>query len=339
MADYGRMHGGAWEGRTVSPTVAHPEELADLDLFEVWTEAEALGERYDPFRFEERMAAYRLLIDSINGDGLFGEDNRRNPLWGLMFQHQWQFRTGRLGPRSRQDGRIDPDSPWGYGNYALSVLPWLGASSAGIVPNLDLAGPPTASRFNYAWGGVTEPLHVPEEFEAGVEDWRLFFALVKGSRPGADQEPMRLALWKAHKTCLDVVAERIADIDAAPYSALELEFLQGWCRMVDYLWVAAWPTDFDFMVKHGLDVLPERLLDRDDDLHDLPDKVQQNVGNVIKLARTPTWRYNLNLWLWKRVMRTRKARDEVVRMLDAVFNPNPANVTGRLRLLWYIVRP
>jgi Leg1 len=320
-------------------TIAHPEELEELDLFEVWTKADALGERYDPFTFEQRMAAYRLLVDTINRDGVFGEDNRRNPLWGLMFQLQWQFRTGRLGATSRQDGRIDPDAPWGYGNYALSVVPWLGASSAGIVPNVELAAPPTARRFDYASGGGTEPLRVPEEFEDGVDDWRRFFALVRATRPGTDQERIRLALWKAHKTCLDVVADRIAGIDPAPYSALELTFLQGWCRMVDYLWVAAWPTDFDFMVENGLGVLPERLLHVDDDLHDLPEKVQRNVGNVIKLAWTPRWRYNLNLWLWKRAMRTRKARDEVLQMLDAVFNPNPANVTGRMRLLWYMLRP
>jgi uncharacterized protein DUF781 len=285
------------------------------------------------------MAAYRLLIDAINRDGLFGEDNRRNPLWGLMFQHQWQFRTGRLGPTTRQDGRINPDAPWGYGNYALSVIPWLGAVSAGVVPDLVLAGPSTACRFHYASGGGTEPLRVPEEFKDGVEDWRSFFALVMASRPGADDEPIRLALWKAHKTCLDVVADRIAGIDPAPYSVLELRFLHGWCRMVDYLWVAAWPTDFDFMVEHGLDVLPERLLERDDDLHDMPDKVQRNVGNVIKLARTRKWRYTLNLRMWKRVMRTRQARDEVVPMLDAVFNPTLRNVGNRKRLLCYLLRP
>lgn len=90
-------------------------------------------------------------------------------------------------------------------------------------------------------------------------------------------------VWKAHKTCLDVVAQRVAGIDPAPYSALELSFLRGWCRMVDYLWVAAWPTDFDFMTANGVEVLPERLLQADDDLHDMPPRVRRNVRNIIKL--------------------------------------------------------
>jgi uncharacterized protein DUF781 len=324
----------------VAPDAAHPSELADLDLFEVWTGAEQLAGCFDPFRFDHRMAAYRLLIGTINRDGRFGVDNRRNPLWGLMFQHQWQFRTGRLGTETRQDGRIDPDAPWGYGNYALCVIPWLGAVAAGAVPELAVAPPPGPSRFSYASGGGTEPLRVPAEFQPGVEDWKAFFLLVEATPAGADDEPVRLALWKAHKTCLDVIADRISGIDPAPWSPLELTFLRGWCRMVDYLWVAAWPTDFDFMTTHGMDVLPERLL-TGDDLRaggDLPDRVMGNLRAVLGLARMPEWRYRVNLAAWKRVMRTRPARDEVVPLLDAVFSPNP-DPAARRRMLRYLLRP
>jgi hypothetical protein len=313
---------------------AHPAELAELDLFTVWTTAEELGERLDPFRFEHRMAGYRLMIDATNRDGLFGVDNRDNPLWGLMFQHQWQFRTGRLGATTRTGGVIDPDAPWGYGNYTLSVIPWLGAAAAGVVPNLTIADPPGPARFRYVDNG-----RVPDELVPGVQDWRNFFALVRESGPGADLEPIRLALWKAHKTCLDVVVTRIAGIDPAPYSALELTFLRGWCRMVDYLWAAAWPTDFGFMTEHGLDVLPERLLEHVEELRALPDRARRNVKNILRLAQTPAWRYNLNLRLWRRIMRTRAARDDVLPMLDAVFNPRKENAAQRRRMLGYLLRP
>jgi hypothetical protein len=311
--------------------IAHPPELAELDLFEVWTTAEELAGRFDPFRFEQRMAGYRLLIDATNRAGLFGVDNRHNPLWGLMFQHQWQFRTGRLGGT---DGAIDPDAPWGYGNYTLSVIPWLGAVAANVVPGLTIAGPPGPSRFRYVEGD-----RVPEELTLGVADWRDYFALVRASADGADREPLRLALWKAHKTCLDVVVTQIAGINPAPYSPLELTFLRGWCRMVDYLWAAAWPTDFDFMTAHGLDVLPETLLVHGEDLNALPDRARRNVKNILRLARTPGWRYNVNLFLWKRVMRTRAARDDVLSLLDAVFNPRKDNADQRRRMLGYLLRP
>jgi hypothetical protein len=279
------------------------------------------------------------MIDVTNRGGRFGPDNRRNPLWGLMFQHQWQFRSGRLGTHSRADDRIDPDATWGYGNYTLSVIPWLGATAAGIVPDLALAGPTAASRFRYASGGGSQPLRIPEEFTAGVAGWRRYFELVAATNhPDTDQEPIRFALWKAHKICLDVVAAHIANVGPAPYSTQELSFLRGWCRMVDYLWAAAWPTDFDFMVQSGLDILPEQLLPVDSE-HDLPPKVRRNVGNVIALADTPAWRHRINLRLWQRVMRTRKARDEVLTMLDALFNPNPGNTADRRRMLSYLIRP
>jgi hypothetical protein len=315
--------------------VPHPAELAELDMFEPWVEAEELRDQFDPFRFRHRMAAYRQLIDATNRDGLFGADNRRNPLWGLMFQHQWQFRTGRLGADSTATGRIDPDAAWGYGNYALAVVPWLGAVAAGVVPDIPVVGP-SSSRFRYLTEGTNR---LPEEFARGVEDWRGFFALTTVSRSPDDLDAIQLALWKAHKSCLDAVAARISTIDPAPYSRLELTFLQGWCRMVDYLWAAAWPTDFDFMRSNGLDALPERLLEHEADLAELPARARRNVRNVIGLAHVPAWRYELTLTLWRRAMRTREARSQVVPMLDAVFNPRPANAAERRKLLGYLLRP
>jgi hypothetical protein len=320
----------------------HPVELPELDLYDVWNGAPELEGPFDPFRFDHRMAAYRLLLRATNRTGVFGADNRSNPLWGLMFQHQWQFRTGRLGAGSQATGRIDPDAPWGYGNYLLCVVPWLGAVSAGVVPNLDLVGATSPSRFRYAVGGLSSPLDLPAELAPGVADWTGYFTAVRQAPPGADPEPIRMALWKAHKSCLDVATERLAGVDPAPYSAVELSFLQGWCRIVDYLWVAAWPTDFDFMLEHGLDVLPERLLGPEDEARgpvDLSDKVRSNVRNVIELAGTPRWRYDLNLFLWKRIMRTRGARRNVVALLDAIFNPSPANRPEQLRALRHLVRP
>ncbi|HSV37392.1 MAG TPA: Leg1-related protein [Nocardioidaceae bacterium] len=320
------------------PLVVHPPELTELDLFDVWRDAQPLSDSFDPFSFEHRMAAYRLLIDAINEGDRFGQDNRRNPLWGLMFQHQWQLRTGRLGAGSSESRRIDPDAPWGYGNYVLSVVPWLGAVSAGLVPDLDLIGPSSESRFEYA-SGVGVKRRVPRELRTGIADWASFFHHVMTTDLVDDPEPTRMALWKAHKTCLDVVTERLVGIDPSPYSTVELSFLRGWCRMVDYLWVAAWPTDFDFMSTHGLDVLPERLLVDDDRFSDLPHNVRSNVRNVINLGKTPGWRYDLNLTLWKRIMRTRGARRDVLALLDAIFNPARANVGDQLRALGYLARP
>ncbi|MBW0102977.1 Leg1-related protein [Pseudonocardia sp. KRD291] len=323
-------------------SATHPAELAEHDLYGSWAAAD-LGPRFDPFAFAQRMAAYRSLIEHTNHDGLFGADNRGNPLWGLMFQHQWQFRTGRLGPASRTDGRIDPAAPWGYGNYVLCVVPWLGAVGAGTVPDAELAGPDAPGPFDHARGGVTGDRYVPVELAAGVADWRAYFELVAATPPGGDDEPLRSALWKAHKTCLDVVSRTLSARDPF-HPAEEIEFLRGWCRMVDFLWAAAWRTDFDSMTDHGLDVLPERILgprDRAGAAGDLPRTVRRNVRSVRGvrgLARTSDRRYAVNLWLWRRVMRTRGARDDVLPLLDAVFDPRRDNRRRQLRLLRYLLR-
>jgi hypothetical protein len=219
------------------------------------------------------------------------------------------------------------------------VIPWLAAASTGLVPDLPVLRPPQPSRFDYACGGGGQPLRLPESFRAGIEDWRRFLCAADAAAP-EDDEPVRLALWKAHKTCLDVVAHRLATVDLGPCSAAEITFLRGWCRMVDYLWAAAWRTDFDFTITHGLGVLPDRLLDSPAGSDaDLPARVVRNVVTVTRLATTPGWRHRLNLTLWKRAMRTRQARDDVLAMLDAVFNPNPTNIAARRRLVAYLLRP
>ena len=238
--------------------------------------------------------------------------------------------------------RIDPAAPWGYGNYVLCVVPWLGAVEAGIVPDAELAGPGAPAPFDYAHGGVTASRDVPAALRPGVADWRAYFERVAATPPGRDDEPLRSALWKAHKTCLDVVAGRLAHDGTAYHPDEEMEFLRGWCRMVDFLWAAAWRTDFGSMTDHGLDVLPERLLgpeDRQGARSDLPRKVRRNVRSVTGLARTPDRRYAVNLWLWRRIMRTREARDGVLPLLDAVFAPRRDNRSQQVRLVRYLLRP
>ncbi len=62
-----------------------------------------------------------------------------------------------------------------------------------------------------------------------------------------------------------------------------------------------------------------------------------NLKNIFGLVRQPQWRFDVNLWFWKRAMRTRQARAEAPKMLDATFNPSPKNVAERRRLLRYTI--
>ena len=198
------------------------------------------------------MASYRHLIEVTNVGARFGEDNRNNPLWGLPFQHQWQRDSGRLST-PLGDGsvhHVDPDAAWGYGNYTLSVIPWLGAVHHDLAPSLRIVSAKTDSRFSYVEDGV-----VPKNLQGALAAWKDYFGLASDTSVTADR--LRERMWYAHKQSLDAAAQVIASIAATHESEREMAFLRGWCRMVDYLWAANWRTDLDFIIEHGLDVLPE----------------------------------------------------------------------------------
>ncbi|MFT5690960.1 MAG: hypothetical protein ACI92E_000284 [Oceanicoccus sp.] len=324
--------------RTVDTSI--PEALKTLELYTIWRASPSLSEIIDPFSFPQRVAVYRLLLEATNVDGLFGADNAGNPLWGLLFQLHWQQKTCRLDPVGKSKSSIDENSPWGYGNFSLCIIPLLGAVRAGTVKDFSIAKPVCASRFDYAYGESQASRFVPDKLHSGALAWEDFFRAVNQAKLGDDSEHLRMLLWRAHKICLDVIAERLEEIEATLVSTEEFSFLQGWCRMVDYLWAAAWPTDFHFMVERGSDALPGKMLERAD-LSDistaLPASVQKTVAGIIALESTSKIRHRFNLWLWRRIMRNRNARADVVVLLDAVFNPSKGNLKERKQLFRYLL--
>jgi hypothetical protein len=94
------------------------------------------------------------------------------------------------------------------------------------------------------------------------------------------------------------------------------------------------------MLENGVGTLPERALTAQDvpgKVADMDERVNNNIKNVIGLTRQSKLRFAFNLYLWKRAMRSRQARDEVLPMLDAAFNPSPKNVKERRKLLRYML--
>lgn len=311
-----------------------PDELQTQELGISWSNAGAVGTRIDPFLFTHRIALYKSLVSASNIDGYFGEKNERNPLWGLAYQHQWQKSSGRLGTDGPTDA-IDPDSAWSYGNFTLSVIPYLGAIAAKTVPDIHVLPPPRESRFDHAFGEDAAHRTVPAELIPAISDWQDYFEHVARVKHGDDDEPLRIALWKAHKTSLDVVAEKTADLSPLLYSQPELDFLTGWCRMVDMLAACAWRTDHDAMMDGGVDVLPERPLEREDvesNLEAFPDSVRSNIESVLGLAHMSKRRIGIMLWFWRRMMRTRRARDGASDILNTLFDAK-ASTSDRMRLL------
>lgn len=318
----------------------YPNSLPKTRFCSLWYSLPELKEAVDPFDFEQRMAILKRLIDGTNEKGIFGPDNRLNVFWGYVFQTHWQYRSGRYGLAATPPGRIDPDSLWGYSNFTLTGIPLIAAMETGVLPEMEILPSYTPSRVVYPSGTPrTGSLKVPAVFHRALENWRAFFSLIQETPPGGDIEPVRFQLWKAHGLSLDSATQSEGPL-VDGYSHNERAFLSGWGRMVDFLEKAAWRTDIDFMLENGLDVLPERILTDEDipgHMEDQPDQVNRNTRNMFDLVRLPPWRFQLNLWMWRRAMRSRAARDDVLAMLDATFNPSPKNVQERRRLLRYML--
>lgn len=315
------------------------ELLAKSPLASLWPNLPPLTDSVDPFSFSQRMALYRLLIEASNAHGLFGDDNLLNIFWGYTFQLHWQWRSGRYRAEDEQaDDYLHPNSMWGYGNYSLCVIPYVAAVQEGLAPPLTIKSAPASSLVSYASGGGDgQPFAVPPVFVEAVAEWRRFFAFLASLRVGDDVEPVRFRLWRAHGASLEASAIDTPTLYPGQ-SKLEQEFLSGWVRMVDFLGAAAWRTDIEFMLVNGLDVLPERVLTDADVPGQVPDmdkQVNTNLKSIFGLVRQPPRRFAFNLWLWKRAMRTRPARDEVLEMLGAQFDPKPENAAARRKLLRY----
>lgn len=318
-----------------------PKTLEKFPISSCIEMAPVLSNEIDPFLFSHRVALYKQLIISTNRDNKFNSDNSLNPLWGLLFQLHWQYRTNRLGADSSTNNDvIHPDAPWGYGNFLLSIIPLIGAMDSNIIKNINILPPIENTHYKYIWHDEKNKLIIPIEYENARQEWKNYFLATQTIKTEEDHEILRKALWKAHKSCIDTFKQNAYLSETTYYTQNEIHFLEGWCRTMDYLWIAAWPTDYNFMSVNGVEVLPERLLSDEDDnrqFRDFTNKIRRNVKNILNLADSREQTHKLKLWLWKRIMRTSEARHKVATLLEAMFDPSPTSYDARKELWIYFI--
>ncbi len=282
----------------------------------------------DPLDARQRMSMYRLLIERGNPRGAFGERDVLCPFWGYASQLAWQERSGRLSSHAAGAGTIDPHSWWGACNYALSVIPYLAAADLGMVPAL---------RLEHAG----RPAPPPAVYHRPRARWRHALEVMAALRPGDDLEPARFAVWRAH---LDSIETAVRASHAA-YRALppaERRFARGWVRTVELFGAAALRTDLERIADHGGGALPPRLL-RDEQARDpFPDMSRaerRTVRIVFALADRPSWRWAIEIRVWRRMMRPREARDQAEVILAGLFGRGREVWPVRVRALGYAALP
>lgn len=255
----------------------------------------------NPASVRDRHELYRRLIACKLGE--------LSPFWGYDAQLSWQHASGRLGPSGRDDDAIAPTSWWGACNYALSVVPYAAASEHGLVSR--------------------EPFDV-SAYRAALPHWHGAFHRMNSLDPDADLEPLRFAVWRAHLVSITIAVERHTH-ELARLPATERAFARGWVRMVDLFGAAALRTDLEYLTPRPAS-LPSHILDGSFD--DLPRYERSTARRVIALGERPAWRWPLELAVWKRMMRTRSARDQLETVMVELFGKG---MRGKLRAARRIV--
>ncbi|MEO6775923.1 MAG: Leg1-related protein [Kofleriaceae bacterium] len=269
----------------------------------------------DPASVSDRHEMYRLLVERCDPDGLLGARHELSPFWGYDAQLAWQHASGRLNADGSD--RIARDSWWGACNFGLSVVPFAVASEHGLVPRVavDLAG-----------------------YAAALPHWHGAFhrmlSLARPARPdagGLDLEPLRFSVWRAHLASITIAVARHRR-EFALLPAGEQAFARGWIRMVDLFGAAAMRTDLEYLAPRPA-YLPSRIL-HDRIFADLPRSEASTARRVIALGERPPWRWPLELAMWKRVVRTRDARDDVDTVMLELFGKS---LRGKLRALRRVI--
>ncbi len=272
----------------------------------------------DPASVLGRMALYRLLVERCGEPGAFGAGDALSPFWGYASQLAWQQRSGRLarpeGGGTPPGDRIDSTSWWGACNYALCVVPYVAGIQLGAVPPLRF--PP-----DHADGEISR-------YPDALSRWRDAIRRMQKLRPGGDTDSLRLMIWAAHLASTRT-ATRIHGSKLRAMSGAEQRFAQGWVRMVDLFAAAGLRTDLAYLAERGSGALPSRQLrasDADGAFADLPRAEQSAARRVIALGDRPWWRWSVDRSIWRRIMRTRAAREDAQAILSGMF--------GRGRTAW-----
>lgn len=258
-----------------------------------------------------RLAMYRQLVERTNRQRSFGVDAELHPFWGYASQLAWQHRSGRLGATASE---IERDSWWGACNYALSVVPFVGAMQLGMVPKIAVDYDRAYDAVMPAWHEALRALTSFEHLDA-----------------------VRLAVWRAHLASITLAVSRLGR-EFAALPAAEQRFARGWVRMVDLFAAAALRTDLGKLLETEGGALPSRVL-YDDAIDDLPRYERSTVRRVGALADRSPRRWAIDIAVWRRIMRTRSARSDAEQLLAGMLGTGTKVWPTRLRALGYAAMP
>ena len=230
----------------------------------------------NPWDYLHRQALYKHLILTLNDCQWLTDDDNNYPgniIWGLSLQHGWQYSSGRL-LNVANSTIINKDAWWGDMNYYLSVIPYLGAMSNNLVPQIEIDY--TSELFCNSIDTCSDVLKPWDQFFMQLNNnikncennkRRLFHfhtPLVDrlDFNMSADMENILGALWNAHLHSINY-AKPLFENQLAMLSKPEALFGQSWAQLVDLIAETRLPCNFT-LTNILQNVLPPRILLDDD---------------------------------------------------------------------------
>lgn len=91
----------------------------------------------DPWHYLHRLGVFKMMVSATEKYfSPWGYNNTGNLLWGLPLQFSWQMTSGRLLASTHPKPiTFTTASWWADMNYYLSIIPFLGAVNAGLIPS------------------------------------------------------------------------------------------------------------------------------------------------------------------------------------------------------------
>ncbi|KAF2071379.1 hypothetical protein CYY_007295 [Polysphondylium violaceum] len=241
----------------------------------------------DPWIFQQRDLLYQNIIDATHIPSLFNADNSNNCLWGLRLQFHWQYNSGRL---EATGSNINQQSWWADMNYFLSVIPYLAAMRANLVPQVIItppSDPMIASKVCTTFETCNSTM---------MARWYNFFETIvahqNGSSSTTDSELLEI-MWMAHTESIHVALEKF-DRELKLFSEKESKFGFGWANFVEVISIVNFNTNFTQVTTLSAD-LPNRML-KFTDFPPFITNMTKDMNNIVlaihsiaDLAKTPLW--------------------------------------------------
>nr|XP_056712201.1 protein LEG1 homolog [Euleptes europaea] len=275
------------------------------------------------WNYKERMGMYKIMLNrSAKYFAALGLRNEGNILWGLPLQHGWQFQTGRLahpfnstscGHRDGENLCISEHSWWACANYALAIIPFLGALESGLFGYLPYEVemlPPDERKDDFCHNIVECNNQAPK----AMAGWRDYFKYLSYTERNPEafhfsKDEALKYMWKAHVLSLSYALPRCQD-RLKFLSGPESAFGEDWGNAVDFIAATRFSTDL-ITINHFQTGLPPRKLlegDRAPLIKDFTPAQNKVLFMLSSLRKTNEKMGGTLLVLWKMAMSTEAGR-------------------------------